>query len=157
MFWKLNKDDFDNINHDGAFKSVPLKMRVDEYVRTLSDEDLDRIVSQPIKSEWYRYGIYLQTGACETAKEDIEARLGVHDEIFWDAQESTREGLRDIVDISQTLYTHVQKAAASGCLKKHIEFLKEQLQGMDEGIEDACSYLDIPHQPLVFPDGASQR
>lgn len=132
-------------------------MRVDEYVRTLSDEDLDRIVSQPIISEWYRYGIYLQIGACETAREDIEARWGVHDEIFLDAQESAREGLRDIVDISQTLYTHVKKAAASGCLEKHIEFLKEMLQGMDERIEDACSYLGIQHQPLVFLDDADQR
>lgn len=61
-----------------------------------------------------------------------------------------------MVDISKTLYMHVEKAAASGCLQKHIKFPKEQLQEMHKNIREGCEYLGIEHKPVAFPDAGQE-
>lgn len=67
-----------------------------------------------------------------------------------------RDWLHHMVDISKTLYMHVEKAAASGCLQKHIKCLKEQLQKMHKNTREGCEYLGIEHKPLVFPDAGQE-
>lgn len=157
-FRQFIKDDLDKIAHDGSPKSLPWKIRVTKYTKNLSSEDLDRIVSKPIKSDWYCDAIHMRIAACETAREEEEwHNLQFPDDGHYEDQNSACDELRDIVDISQTLYMHVEKAATSGCLQKHIDFLKEQLQKIHKNIEEGCEYLGIEHKPLVFPNDAGQE
>lgn len=51
---------------------------------------------------------------------------------------------------------HVEKAAASGCLQKHIKFPKEQLQKMHKNTREGCEYLGIEHKPVAFPDAGQE-
>jgi len=157
-FQQFIKDDLDKITHDGSPESLPFKIRVTKYAKNLSSEDLDRIVSKPIKSDWYRDAIHMRIAACETAREEEEVQnFQFFDETHYCAQDSAYKELRDIVDISESLCMHVEKAAASGCLQKHIKFLKEQLQKMHENTEEGREYLGIEHKPLGFPNDAGQE
>lgn len=153
-FRLLVEDSLANLDHDGYSKAIPLELRVKRYVATLSVTDLDRIVKRPIDSRYYREMIYLRIAACQTANDNEEEEINnaLLDENPWEAQDLAYKELGDIVEISRSLYMHVKNAAANGYLQHIVIQLKEKVQNIDENIEDACRFLRIPHQPLIFPD-----
>jgi hypothetical protein len=157
IFRQLTKNHLDGINHYGVPKSLPLEIRVRQYVRTLSSKELDQIVSKPMVSQYYREMINLRIEACELARKDDELLADLADGHPLVAEDSAREELQDIVNISRDLFKHVKDAAVSGYLKKNIDLLKTKAQSIDGIIGDACFYLHIEHQPLVYTDTADQK
>ena len=108
---------------------------------------------KPIDSQYYRDAIHLRIGAYELAKfEDMNINLEDSSEL-----EAAYDNLLEIVKTSRSLYQHVKEAAVGGYLEKNIDFLKAKVESIDEDIEDACSLLNIPHQPLAYPDNVDQR
>ena len=131
---------------------MTFQSRLNRHVRSLSVQETYQLVLKPIDSQYYRDAIHLRIGAYELARfEDMNINLEDSSEL-----EAAYHNLLEIVKTSRTLYQHVKEAAVGGYLEKNIDFLKANVESIDEDIEDACSSLDIPHQPLVSPDSVDQ-
>lgn len=155
-FRKITKGNLANINHDDSSELIILKLRVTDYVRTLTVKALDEINSNAVDSKYYREAILLQIDACERAREEEEWRSKTQDESPWGDEALACGELHDMVNISQSLYMHVKDAAVNGYLDERIGLLKDKLQSIDVNIRGACEYLRIDYQPLVYPDDADQ-
>lgn len=149
-------------DHDGSFKNADfpenlgLRWRVKRYVRTLSIDAVDEITTRPIDSGFYREVIYLMLSNIESAgaeewaiRQDGEPSPGIED--------AARDELENIVNILRTMSRHLRDAVAKGYLPKTVDPLKERLRSIDHNVEDACSSLQIDHQPLITTDDANEK
>lgn len=153
IFQQLTKDHISSISRDGFSRPIHLfETAVRRYVRTLSGEKLDQVVSKPVDSQFYREMIYLRINDCENMREEAMQMGG-----NYNGFEAAEYEFKYIVKLSRNLYEHIKDASMNGYLEKHIVLLKTKVQSIDEVIEDACRSLRIPHQPLVYTDTANQR
>lgn len=146
-FHDLIKDHLDNMRNDDFTQRMSRELSVKRYVRTLSSDAADEMITRPIDSEFYRQMIYFRIIAYKNAKREEQAIT----------KEYARGELENIVNISQTIYKHVSDAAARGYLQKTIGPVRDRLQSISHNVADACLYLGIDHKPLIFTTHVDQK
>lgn len=142
------KGRLDKINHDNYYDQKLLAIEVKRLVRGLSATELDKIITRPIESRFYREAICLRIDAFATAKKEDEMRFVLSEEDLG-AEEYARQDLLDIVDLFRSLYAQVNNVAAEDHLQQTVKSFKQAIQIINQDIEDACDYLDDLHKPLV--------
>lgn len=155
-FYVLIRDHDDNIKDADFPENLRLRWRVTRYVRTLSIDVVDEITTRPIDSGFYREAIYLMISNIETAAAE-EWTISQDGDPSPGIEKAAREELDNIVDILRKISRHLADAVSKGYLPKTIDPLKQRLRSIDHNVEDACSTLQISHQPLIASDDANEK